>query len=44
MEKFTRLTFDPNMMGGRACVRGMKFLADMGISPRSVTERKICTI
>ena len=27
MEKFTRLTFDPNVMGGRACIRGMRITA-----------------
>jgi uncharacterized protein (DUF433 family) len=24
MEKFNRITFDPNVMGGRACIRGMR--------------------
>ncbi|MCG2785053.1 MAG: DUF433 domain-containing protein [Anaerolineae bacterium] len=24
MEKFNRITFDPNLMGGRACIRGMR--------------------
>jgi uncharacterized protein (DUF433 family) len=24
MENFNRITFDPNLMGGRACVRGMR--------------------
>ena len=24
MEKFDRITFDPNVMGGRACIRGMR--------------------
>ena len=24
MDKFTRITFDPNIMGGRACIRGMR--------------------
>lgn len=24
MEKFERITFDPRIMGGRACVRGMR--------------------
>jgi uncharacterized protein (DUF433 family) len=27
MEKFTRITFDTNIMGGRACVRGMRITA-----------------
>jgi len=24
MEKFKRITFDPQIMGGRACIRGMR--------------------
>lgn len=24
MEKFNRITFDPNIMGGRACIRGLR--------------------
>jgi len=24
MNQFNRITFDPNMMGGRACIRGMR--------------------
>jgi uncharacterized protein (DUF433 family) len=24
METFNRITFDPNIMGGRACIRGMR--------------------
>ena len=24
MEKFNRITFDVNMMGGRACIRGLR--------------------
>lgn len=24
METFDRITFNPNMMGGRACIRGMR--------------------
>jgi uncharacterized protein (DUF433 family) len=24
MLKFDRITFDPNLMGGRACIRGMR--------------------
>jgi uncharacterized protein (DUF433 family) len=27
MEKFTRITFDPNIMGGRACIRGLRITA-----------------
>lgn len=24
MENFNRITFDPNLMGGRACIRGLR--------------------
>ena len=24
MDQFNRITFDPNLMGGRACIRGMR--------------------
>jgi uncharacterized protein (DUF433 family) len=24
MEKFNRITFDPNVLGGRACIRGLR--------------------
>ena len=24
MENFDRITFDPNLMGGRACIRGLR--------------------
>jgi len=24
MDQFNRITFDPNVMGGRACIRGMR--------------------
>jgi uncharacterized protein (DUF433 family) len=24
MDKFNHITFDPNIMGGRACIRGMR--------------------
>ena len=24
MKQFTRITFDPNIMGGKACIRGMR--------------------
>jgi uncharacterized protein (DUF433 family) len=27
MDKFSRITFDPNIMGGRACIRGMRITA-----------------
>ena len=25
MERFPRITFDPAVMGGRACIRGLRF-------------------
>jgi uncharacterized protein (DUF433 family) len=27
MEKFNRITFDPNVLGGRACIRGLRVSA-----------------
>jgi len=27
MEKLTRITFDPNVMGGRPCIRGLRVTA-----------------
>jgi uncharacterized protein (DUF433 family) len=27
MDKFTRITFDPTIMGGRTCIRGMHITA-----------------
>ena len=29
MKKFTRITFDPQVMGGKACIRGMRVTAGM---------------
>ena len=29
MDKFDRITFDPNMMGGRACIRGMRITVSL---------------
>ena len=29
MKTFTRITFDPQVMGGRACIRGLRFAAGM---------------
>ena len=34
MDKFDRITFDPRIMGGRACIRGMRL-------PASVIVRQI---
>ena len=29
MKQFTRITFDPNVMGGKACIRGMRVTVSM---------------
>ena len=29
MDKFNRITFDPNLMGGRACIRGMRMTVSL---------------
>jgi len=29
MTQFDRLTFDPNVMGGRACIRGMRITVSL---------------
>ena len=29
MFEFNRITFDPNIMGGRACIRGMRVTASL---------------
>jgi uncharacterized protein (DUF433 family) len=29
MGKFDRITFDPNIMGGRACIRGMRITVSL---------------
>jgi uncharacterized protein (DUF433 family) len=29
MDKFNRITFDPNIMGGRACIRGMRITVSL---------------
>ena len=29
MDKFDRITFDPNLMGGRACIRGMRITVSL---------------
>jgi uncharacterized protein (DUF433 family) len=29
MDKFNRITFDPNVMGGRACIRGMRITVSL---------------
>ncbi len=32
MPKFDRITFDPNMMGGRACIRGMRVTVSLVVN------------
>lgn len=29
MQEFDRITFDPNIMGGRACIRGMRITVSL---------------
>jgi len=29
MNQFNRITFDPNIMGGRACIRGMRITVSL---------------
>ncbi len=29
MQELNRITFDPNMMGGRACIRGMRITVSL---------------
>lgn len=29
MNQFNRITFDPNVMGGRACIRGMRITVSL---------------
>jgi uncharacterized protein (DUF433 family) len=29
MDKFDRITFDPNILGGRACIRGMRITVSL---------------
>ncbi len=32
MLKFDRITFDPNLMGGRACIRGMRVTVSLVVN------------
>jgi uncharacterized protein (DUF433 family) len=43
MEKFDRITFDPNMMGGRACIRGMRITVALVLNlvANGMTARQI---
>ena len=42
MEKLTRITFDPNVMGGKPCIRGLRVtvgtIVGLLASGRSTTE------
>lgn len=45
MVAFDRITFDPNVMGGKACVRGLRITASLlvnlvanGMSPQDILE------
>lgn len=45
MLDFDRITFDPNIMGGRACIRGMRVTVSLiinlvanGMSPQEIIE------
>ena len=43
MVKLDRITFDPNIMGGRACIRGMRITASMivGLVAEGHTTKEI---
>lgn len=43
MEKFDRITFDPNLMGGRACIRGMRITVALVLNlvANGMTARQI---
>ena len=40
---FDRITFDPNVMGGRACIRGMRLTVSLilNLVANGVSEREI---
>ena len=45
MKPFDRITFDPNVMGGRACIRGMRITVSLivnlianGMTPDEIIE------
>jgi uncharacterized protein (DUF433 family) len=45
MQQFDRITFDPTMMGGRACIRGMRItvalvlnLLAAGMTPEGIIQ------
>lgn len=43
MDKFTRITFDPNLMSGRACIRGMRITVALVLNlvANGMTTRQI---
>ncbi len=43
MSGFDRITFDPNMMGGRACIRGMRVTVSLilNLAANGMGEREI---
>ncbi|MFQ5981713.1 MAG: DUF433 domain-containing protein [Candidatus Heimdallarchaeota archaeon] len=43
MNKFKRITFDPNIMGGQACVRGMRIPVSLVVNlvANGMTAEKI---
>ena len=43
MNQFNRITFDPNVMGGRACIRGMRLTVSLVLNlvSNGMTARKI---
>lgn len=43
MLKFDRITFDPNVMGGRACIRGMRITVSLIVNlvANSMTTEEI---
>ena len=45
MKPFDQITFDPNVMGGRACIRGMRITVSLivnlvanGMTPEEIIE------
>ena len=43
MNQFDRITFDPNVMGGRACIRGMRITVSLMLNlvSNGMTARQI---
>jgi len=49
MENFDRITFDPNLMGGRACIRGLRVTVSLvlnlfanGMTAKQIIEEYPC--